>query len=205
MEAPIGTYKNFAPSRRIFVNALTLKLISGAARAFNNSRGRWNAKTRRRIVCGNKVLVDPIHHARAAMFRGRFRGWFRHGLRIERCTYEGERVVFRALSFSISRVTECGRAVGEKALSTQIYNPARRGCSRASRPLEITPRPCHINYRDSFRPHLQWANLAWGNLGAIPCARARTWEWRLSVYMSFTKLLIVGGIIALRYAPRLFR
>lgn len=134
------------------------------------------AKTRRRIVRGNKVLVDPIHHARAATLRRRFRGWFRHGLRIERYTYEGEES-FSGRSFSLPCVTECGRAVREEGFINADIQPgsSRRG-SRASRPLEITPRPCHINYRDSFRPHLQWANLAWGNLGAIPCARARTWR-----------------------------
>lgn len=62
MEAPVGIYKNFAASRRIFVNADFE--IDKRHRAFNNSRERWNAKMRRRIVCGNKVLVDPIRHAR---------------------------------------------------------------------------------------------------------------------------------------------
>lgn len=64
--------------------------------------------------------------------------------------------------------------------------------------LEITPRPCRINYQDSFHPHLPRANLPRKAVYARDPSLASTPRERSTTYAAFGKRLIAPPLPPLR-------
>lgn len=107
------------------------------------------------------------------------------------------------LSPSLSRRCNGMRERSERRLYQRGYTIRLAAAATPAlepRPLEITPRPCHINYGDSFRSHLQWANLARGN-PARACAGAHVRATAFCLY-GLCAAINRGEIIALSVIRR---
>lgn len=157
-----------------FLLRLLFDEISFSSESSEKTKGR-----RENRACENNVSDDPIYH----VSRGRPVAWppiSTRALRIERC-YVSEQFSSDSSSsppstsspfppcFYSKRHTRDEDSLYQRddtqdPLSLSPLPPFQLSGARS---LEITPRPCRINYQDSFHPHLPRANLPRGEAYAI--------------------------------------